>query len=275
MPVNAAEGSAMPAHPSPNDLTRHQLDELDSLLQRMLQLPLASVPSESPTAPVPIPKPELPSGWRTDAAAGPRSTHLADTPAIPVFSSAHQFAPVEANKRVVAEPPAWGPDPLARYQPNSEPTVSEATPARDRLRLFGPPQADQDIPPSTGPGTTTGTLRGVDAPATPAGFRSQLADLAPPTPVETQAPVLLQTPATMETETESEPEFAPVPLLLWPLFALNWILETTLSLFGPLGKLLLQPIGKHALAGLGVILIVAGALWSANGLGWVQLPIPR
>src|SRR5436309_15988781 len=77
----------MATAPSPNDLTRQQLDELDALLQRMLSLPLnpPEVPnpgaytpgSPNPGPSIPIPAPPLPDipvppavkNWRVDPPA--------------------------------------------------------------------------------------------------------------------------------------------------------------------------------------------------------------
>src|SRR5215212_9715641 len=67
----------MATAPSPNDLTRQQLDELDALLQRMLSLPLnpPDTPSPvTPTAKAPEPPPVLPNpgpNWRVDPPAAP------------------------------------------------------------------------------------------------------------------------------------------------------------------------------------------------------------
>ena len=56
----------MATAPSPNDLTRQQLDELDVLLQKMLTVPIAE-----PVTPVPKMAPApLPPSWRRSARAG-------------------------------------------------------------------------------------------------------------------------------------------------------------------------------------------------------------
>jgi hypothetical protein len=67
----------MATAPSPNDLTRQQLDELDALLQRMLSVPLAPVDTPMPTSapmpplptPVSMPTPPAPTSWRVDPPA--------------------------------------------------------------------------------------------------------------------------------------------------------------------------------------------------------------
>src|SRR4051812_40911055 len=66
---------------SPNDLTRQQLDELDTLLQRMLALPLnkPEIP-QPPTVAPPPPLPDMPpinGMWRTDTAAVVKAPYFA------------------------------------------------------------------------------------------------------------------------------------------------------------------------------------------------------
>lgn len=76
----------MATAPSPNDLTRQQLDELDALLQRMLSVPLS--PAETPmpaSMPAPVPIPPAAPNWRVDPPAP---------------------APVPTPRLVFQEPPA-------------------------------------------------------------------------------------------------------------------------------------------------------------------------
>src|SRR5262245_18744413 len=108
----------MSTPPSPNDLTRQQLDELDSLLQRMLTLPQSGPREVAEPQPTPVPMPEMPAApsgsWRADApAAAAKAPYLTGEPAA---------QPVTA--------PAWGPTPLARYG---------MAPAPEPPRLFAPP----------------------------------------------------------------------------------------------------------------------------------------
>jgi len=263
----------MPAPQSPNDLTRHQLDELDMLLQRMLKLPLASPTNEPAPSPVPIPRPDLPSGWRVDAPANaaPRTAHLPEPAARPVMATAPLQEVESTRPHTAFEMPQWGPDPLARYNPSIEPENS--TPLNpEKLRLFGPPDADSSVPLSTQPMPTTGTLRGVDAPATPAGFRSRLAELTAPEPAPEPEPVRTPRPFIPIEVEPIEPVSQSVPLPLMPLYLLNMLLEGVLSLFGPVGQMLTSPLGKNALAFVGLLLIIGAAAWSAQGLGFVKLP---
>src|SRR5258706_56503 len=107
---------------------------------------------------------------------------------------------------------------------------------------------------------------GPDAPALPHGFRAAFADLPAPVP----APAAPKVEAAPPVPTSSR-----VPVVLWPVFALNWVLETLLGLFGPLGTATRHPATKHLLGGCGVLLLAAAGVWSARGMGWVALPFPR
>jgi hypothetical protein len=253
----------MSVPPSPNDLTRQQLDELDSLLQRMLSLPLSG-PAED--APPPAPPAELPTppGWRADGGgAAVKLPHLLADPAAVA-------APVAVPEpRAASAAPPWGPDPLARYAP---PAAGE--------RPFGPPTPETGVPPSAGSAyqyslpvpTPAGPLRGVDAPALPAGFRSLLAEAEaeadrphPPTPPP--RPVPAPFPVTVDPN-------PPLPVFLWPVVAANWVLEGLLGLLGPVGAALTRPAAKHLLGFAGVVLLAGAGLWAARGLGWVHFDLP-
>ncbi|HET6573733.1 MAG TPA: hypothetical protein VFG68_09045 [Fimbriiglobus sp.] len=256
----------MSTPPSPNDLTRQQLDELDSLLQRMLSLPLSGPPEDAPP-PAPLVDLPTPPGWRADGGAA--SVKLPHLVADPVAAA----VPVAVAEPRAAEP-QWGPDPLARYAP---PAAGD--------RPFGPPTSETGLPPSAGgsayqyslpvpaPG---GPLRGVDAPALPAGFRSLLAEAEaeadrpyPLAPIPAAPP-----PAPFPVSVETRPS---LPIVLWPVVVVNWVLETLLGLFGPAGAALTRPAVKHLFGFTGVLLLAAAGLWTARGLGWVHfnLPWPR
>lgn len=240
---------------SPNDLTRQQLDELDSLLQRMLSLPLTT-PVGGPTTP--LPAPPLPSAisgaWRSDAAAPTRVPYFPGDPALVPLTPAQPT--LAALLRAPEAPPAtWGPDPLARHTPLESP------------RLLAPPEPAPSAGSAFQYPVTTGTVRGVDAPALPAGYRSpeKSAPVAPmPAPV-----AIPESPPVVETKSR------PIPLPLWPVFGVNWILEAILGLLGPLGTFLTHPIVKHLLGWVGLGLVVAAGVWAARGHGWIALPWPR
>ena len=234
--------------PGPNDLTRQQLDELDVLLQRMLGLPLdppAPAPRPAPLPPPPLP--DLPPDWRPHAGGLARpDPHTATLS--PAFVSL-------AATTAVAERPG-----LRR-----PPVVEAEVEAADPEVRFGPPTEGTGLP--TGPFPRT--VRGVDAPALPAGFKPAVyvePEPAPPPPAVELKPAPPARPAL--------PPGRPLPVALWPLFACNWVLETACGLGGPAGAAAVRPAGKHVLGGLGVVLLGAAAAWTARGLGLVDFPVP-
>lgn len=200
----------MASSPTPTaDLTRHQLDELDALLQRMLNLPLAAPPAmpSLPTSP-PAGLVELPANWRADAAVphvAPEPTPESDSDDSGVLPSAGLFG-----------------------TPAASPTV-EVEPAR--------------------------TLRGVDAPATPAGF-------APVAFPDAEVPVPL-----VSVMPPAEPT---VPLLAWPIAAANAGIEAGLGWLGPVGAAATSPRVKHLLGVAGVVMIAAAGWWAARGAGMLR-----
>jgi hypothetical protein len=109
----------MATAPSPNDLTRQQLDELDALLQRMLSVPLAPADTPMPvggpalpTPPVPTPA-SPPPDWRIDPpmTANAPAPHLLFAEAIPSMPKVEEppapvAKPQVASTAVSTTPPA-------------------------------------------------------------------------------------------------------------------------------------------------------------------------
>jgi hypothetical protein len=222
---------------SPNDLTRQQLDELDTLLQRMLALPLnkPEIP-HPPTVAPPPPLPDMPpinGMWRTDSAQTEVKT--------PYFAA----------------------------QPEPAMTLSHAVTPSGLTRPG--PSAFAVVPP---PGT--GTLRGVDAPATPAGFvPMKLPSVSAPAPAFGDVnPFLLPPPgSTSSVATKAVPaKTSTVPVVMWPVYGVNTILEFFLKLLGPIGTVLLKPSMKMVLGFAGLALLAGAGAWAAMGMGWVQWP---
>ena len=138
----------MATAPSPNDLTRQQLDELDALLQRMLSVPLAP-----PDTPLPAALPgrgasdraaelPLPPSWRVDPpspVAGASQPHIAlpDPPsAVSLKFEAPPPAPRSAAPLPVPKPAAKVPPPAA---PAPKPVVSARKPVAPAPRSAAPP----------------------------------------------------------------------------------------------------------------------------------------
>jgi hypothetical protein len=257
--VACQKDAGMSSPASPNDLTRHQLDELDALLQRMLSLPLGGptpdaeprpAPKPTPATAVtvpPLPLPDLPIGpshWSVAAEARP----------------AHFVVPALPSIEVVAdesEPTAFGPPRLATVH-------ADETPGE----ILNPPR----------------TLRGVDAPDRPLGYRPQ--PVPEPEPAEdeivlTAAPVLgLSIPT--DAAPTSAAMFAPppagepvtVPSALRPVYAANAAIEFALDLAGPFGKLFTNRVSKQVLGWSGVAMVLLAAAWVARGAGLIDFPLP-
>ncbi len=244
---------------NPNDLTRHQLDELDALLQRMLSLPLggASPGGAAPDArPAALTLPDIPplppagaGTWRNDAAPTHRLPH---TPQVMgdanTLSWGHDSSPrsTPANFHVPAPAVTLLPPPSVEVIP-------------DTIPLFGPPSVEAR------------TLRGVDAPALPADYRVEpAADVilvpAPKSPAHAAAAMFAPSGAAAPAD--------PVPAAVWPVYAANSLLETGLDQCGPFGRLVTNRVSKQLLGWSGVALLVLSAVWVARGYGLIDFPLP-
>lgn len=241
---------------NPNDLTRHQLDELDALLQRMLSLPLGGPPPAGASGddrPAALTMPEIPplpapsggGNWRNDAAPAHRLPHAPQ-----VMGDANTLT--------------WGHDAPARSTPANfhVPTLSTLPPPSvevipDTIPLFGPPAEAR-------------TLRGVDAPALPPNYRREpVADV-----LLVPAPAPVHAAAAMFAPPGAAAPAGPVPAAVWPVYAVNSLLETGLGLCGPFGKLVTNRTSKHLLGWTGVALLAASAVWVARGYGLIDFPLP-
>lgn len=270
------------ASPSPNDLTRQQLDELDVLLQRMLALPVSSpepavafpppppLPDLPPAAPRPAPRavPDPPAvSWRADTpASGSKAPHLTPAPE-PATAFTPSVLPFPPSAR--ANPT---PEPLPLPLPPPRPAPVQDAPVP---RMFAPPPSFTPPPEPPTPVVSPGTLRGVDAPALPLDFRRADPMPAPTLPgVEFPEvnPFADPLPPADEAEPAATAAARPVPVYLWPVFALNWVIEFALGWFGPVGQVLMRPLAKTVLGWLGVLLLLGAGVWTARGLGWVSWP---
>lgn len=271
---------------SPNDLTRQQLDELDTLLQRMLALPLNKPDVPAPPGRVELPLPEPPAPPRPPLPPVPRPEPVNWLPAPPE-------PPVPAPTARPTPAPFLGltggpdPEPATEYAPRT----TDARTLADLLPFpipDGPPPdlADDEELRSESPwpgrapaGTTTGTLRGVDAPATPAGFRSAMPPAAPQ-PSGPSVAFLTPPPADAPPPPAGMPAARPGPVmtppppastggLLAPVSLVNRLIEGILDWCGPLGHWLTRPAVKQLLGVVGLGLLAGSAWWVARGMGWV------
>ncbi len=222
--------------PTPNDLTRQQLDELDALLQRMLSLPLNKSESvKVPPAP-PLPTPEQPTSrpsvslWRADSAPVAKPPYIATEPE-PAIAFSPSFLAVAAPEAPAHSGTLRGVD-------------APATP-HGYNRTFGY-HDDESVSTAAVPSTHS---------------RYDLADV---NPFADSAPVM---PAPPMRSSSSD-----TPLLAWPLIGANWLIESALAWTGPFGAVARMPVVKHLLGVVGFALLVGAGIWCAKGMGWVALP---
>jgi hypothetical protein len=109
--------------------------------------------------------------------------------------------------------------------------------------------------------------------------RPPVVEFTPPAPAPLEEFARLDlavlTPAEEPKAEAFEPVVKPLPAWLWPLFAVNWLLESVLKLFGPPGQAFTGRTGKNLLGTAGLMMIIGAGLWTAQSRGWLHLPIPR
>ncbi len=231
----------MATAPSPNDLTRQQLDELDALLQKMLTVPLA-VDAPPPAASLPpMAQPPLPPSWRIDPpqipdgfGGTPRSTPQPPPAAPP--SRAVSFAEISLDDLPASlkfEPPAPAPVPKAA-KPVSAPA---------------PAPAPKPVPPPV-----------------------PVPKAAAPVTKVTPAPKPVPAPKAVPVTVTPAPPMPPVPLLFLPFVALEGLFDNICGMFGPLGRLFRSGFFKYLYGFAGLGLVVYTALHVAQVQGWFTLP---
>jgi hypothetical protein len=282
----------MATAPTPNDLTRQQLDELDALLQRMLNLPLTAV---DPPPPAPTGGPPTAANWRADPPApGPVPHQGADAPRSPASVELPR-PPARAPKVTVTVQPAAEvalaapprPPTPALAAPPPEPAVP-VLPARPVAELARHPGAY--APGSAEPEPTPAPAVGYPEPApaddgppiiTPPARAAHRGAYAPrPKANASRVPVTrpgADAPHVTAAAPSSTPHSAlrtPHSPLLWPLVAFDRAACAVLGLLGPPGWLLRSGFGKNllGLAGLGLLAYTAAHV--AADRGWVTLPAP-
>jgi hypothetical protein len=221
----------------PNSQTRHQLDELDALLQRMLALPLAG--REEGNAPQPVVDAAIPLPPTRTNFADPIVRPMPPTQAPEPGEPAVQGWRVEFP-RAPETPPAEAADNLASHlEPNAP---AAATPALPAPMIFGQPSAG---------GPTPGDLT-----ARPAAFERSF------------SPPAIPAASLSSRSAAAQP---PVPALLWPVLALNWVFDSIVCLFGPLGRWLTYPHVRNAMGWLGVLMTLSAIGWAVGewyGFDW-------
>ena len=284
MSTSLSPRSSASVHP-----TRQQLDELDALLQRMLELPVNGVP-EQPVARNPAPAPAAENA-RTVRHDPPESAPGADTDG---GDDREAWVPLRSSWQPSAQ--TWGP--LAKQWQEAQqagetlpPTartknIPEAPPAKtaddDRRRLevvsaskilalsmgqkatsvreLGPLQSavEEEEPKKAAP-----TAWRVDAAAHEAleplpSLKALLPPLTPVFPAEKKA----EPAAPVRTE-------APLAAWQWPFAAIDSVFDGCLVLLGPLGLPLRSRGGKSFLGVIGLLCLTGAAVVTAlDWFGW-------
>lgn len=244
----------MATAPSPNDLTRQQLDELDALLQRMLSVPLspAETPLPTPAPSVPLPT-STPTNWRIDppVPSSVSTPHIA-IPELKYEAELKYEPPAPPAKAAPPQPvvPAPAPQPVIST-PAPQVAMPAPQPATPAPQVAMP--APQPTIPAPAPQPQPQPKKAVtSAPITPAPLAPQSTSSERITPVPT-------TP--------------PVPFLLLPFAAVTALFDFVCGLFGPPGQLLRSGFFKHIYGLLGLGLLAYTAAHIAQVQGWLTLPI--
>ena len=273
MSTSVSRRSSATGHP-----TRQQLDELDALLQRMLDLPVNRLEEDTAAA---AGEPEAPDAAREKAGA-PRPAPHAEPPAVNYSTAEEEEAdlkprvvpderpPAKASAAAPAEQPAAGrPEdwvPLTstwRPSPRTWKPLSEAwKQAREAAGRPAEPPAVEEAPALA----SEAPPAAAEAPAPPPEPRAE-ADPQTPAPAAESAPT---PPAESPRIAPAEPAAAAAPRwLLWPLLGLNAAFDGCLVPFGPAGRWLRGRAGRMALGVAGLLaLAAAAALAAADWFGW-------
>lgn len=157
--------------------------------------------------------------------------------------------------------------------PRPEPASPHLLPAFESSREMGLQPLESQHEESLQPMWTPSPLQSVRKPE-PAEDR--LAFVPPPTEPIPNFEKLNLDHVTLTTVTaEPQSSTSTLPMWSWPIAISNWLLETTLKLFGPPGAALTRPAMKMALGVAGLLMIAGAAAWAAQGQGWIQLPVDK
>jgi hypothetical protein len=259
---------------TPNDLTRQQLDDLDALLQRMLSVPIAE--KEKPAA-APAPATPTMTARLDPPTPASRTPHIAPA-MMPEATVSPSPSPMIFESRIDARNyvrpdsmPTPAPIGPTNYDPPAYATPSAYSPT---TRLFG---VDEPMPSVVEQRTASVTVEPIVANLDP----EPNITVEPPAMTFQQAMNLpqadLQDSAIPLTVAEAPlpdlPLFAPaneVPIVAWPLYGANRVIEGGLHLFGPPGELLTTGPVKWLLGLTGLGLLAVAAAWTARGMGWVS-----
>ena len=287
MSTSLSRRSSTTAHPS-----RQQLEELDALLKRMLDLPVHRLDDET--------EGEGPSAGAADQGEhtahsaqtvlrGPHRANMArEADAIPGVN--YQTADedeADLKPRVVfadpateeAEQPAAQPETTAAPPSQKEDWVPLTSTWKPSARTWKPlSEAWQQAktgghPASALPAAPVVTVAAAPMPSPPAEENAAIQEKSLVSVVETMAPLTAADASPALASADSGPPASPPPVgapwFLWPFVLFNIVFDAFLRLWGAPGRWLRGAAGRWFLAALGVLcLAAAGALTAADWFGW-------
>jgi hypothetical protein len=235
--------------PSPASATRQQLDELDALLQRMLDLPVESGDNRDAG-----PRPSAPPVSYTTTEE-PEPPRMIDFHALKQKLAA-SAAPPEAMAKDKQDEDSWVPL-SSTWQPSSLTWKPLAQSWQQTAAAPPPEKAPQQEPAQPA----------VPAPrATPAWEAIPEREIAPVPDIADAYRLKVDEP---KPAAEERPAAEPIRWWALPLVAFNWCFDLFLLPFGPLGRFLR---GRSGRIGLGVVglacLIGALVVLFADWIGW-------
>ncbi len=283
----------MATAPSPNDLTRQQLDELDALLQRMLSLPLTTAELPGPPLATSAVAPPLPPGvsanWRVDAvsaAASAPAPHLTlaeapssgsikieDPPPLPPLtppqSSLHPPGHKPAAPATSPTPaaPTSSADTAAPYPPAPPPSVLAAS-ATSAAEISWPVTANPTSAAASAPPLPpTRPAAGNSRPAVAADTLSFAPSAVSSENTKTSSVSKPPRPLT------PPPATPPIPVIFWPLIAITVLFDAFCGVLGPPGRVLRSPFCKQLYGVAGIALLLYTGAYIAQVNGWLTLPV--
>ena len=276
---------------------RQQLDELDALLKRMLELPVnrvgetdesEEIDEAPPAAAVRDEEPQPaspPVSYMVIETASPRPLPPASgfEPRQPLL--APRLVPVTPRQEPVAErpAPAPSPEPVPTVAPAPEPEASVEAEQWVPLRSTWQPSAQTWQPLAESwrqahSGLPSDALMPHPVPESPVENTPPIEITLPvapgpvqpvPTPARMAAPLVPAAPAAPRLRLTAEDAPSSVP---WPLLPLLWFnqgFDACLVPLGAPGRWLCGPGGRQLLGAIGLLsLAAAAAVLAAAGMGW-------
>lgn len=271
MSTSVSRRSSSAGHP-----TRQQLEELDALLKRMLELPVnaldetAEEPPPAPAraeAPPAVSAPEPMRGPHHPAFTRPPESEPAAPPAVNYQAPETDIA--DLKPRVVraglpepaAAPPAAEGGDWVPLESSWKPSARTWKPLSDAWQQAKavPPSAPPEPPPPAPEAAMPRAPEPAPRMETPPAFD----------PVRPPAPAPAPQPARRPAQTTTPDVTA--PWQLWPFVAFNTVFDASLLPWGPLGRWLRGPTGRSLLGILGLLFLTAAAAWAvAEWIGWTR-----